>query len=1163
MNLVTCARSRVPGRRHVFFWALALVLAALPALNAAEFETVDKLTANGFSLLKSSAEVRGLLGVSTGVPYAALDVVSTGTASNIYAQIWRNGGGVEVASMTSTGVLYATFPPGAGGDHLGNHTATADLNMTAHSVLSVASVTMVGTGLQLGTDLTSSANGLFISTAGQVFTLGLGNGAALPNARGIGAVDLQTKRTTSVQVASGTYAVISGGYANTASGDAAAVAGGWGNTASGLRSFAAGNGNTASGAYASVTGGTDSTASGSHAVIGGGNTNEASGDHSAALGGLWSTASGNYSAVGAGYQNTASGSYSSVLGGNTNTAAGGSSTVFGGEENVAQGFGSLAGGMGYNYAGGDDSIVLSAYSTTTAYGSAIVGGEDHFASGDHSAVVGGYDNTVSGDQAFIGGGDTIDVRGEYSGNVGGRYNIVHGSNSFVGGGSNNQAFGFYTAILGGDFNWAYANESAVVGGNANGAYGEASAILGGVNNRTYGFGSIVLGGDRNHAAGDYSLAAGRTSSSTANGSFTWADSQGGTTVRTINNIADRTLFKNRGGFMITGSTNTYMTGGGDRGVLVTGDGLLGISTGVPYAALDVVSSATASNVYAQIWRDGGGVIVASMTSQGTLFTTAVGKGDNLGNHTATQNLNMVAFGVNTSSAVTAASYQIAGSTVLAILGGDGSIAVGPNSSAFSTGNYNVFVGSGAGHSNTSGRRNTFVGAAAGYSNDNDQINTFIGSESGYSNNAGWGNVFVGDTAGYSNTSGSENTIMGGYMTGYENTSGWGNVFLGNYSGQSNTEGDKNTFIGYGSGEFNVTGEGNVAVGYSAGDANEAGSFNAILGHEAGYSVESSSNTLMGYRSGYNLWTGGRNILLGYQAGYNLESGAGNIVIGYDRNASAENASNELNIGDVLFGKLDDRTIGISTRVPQAALDIVSTGTAANVYAQIWRNGSGVVVASMTSEGKLFADGSGLTGVNAATGGTGGDNLGTHIATQTLNMSGFDIVGVATITVSGYVGISTAVPQAALHVVGGGASYANALIVDTQKADGGTIILGNDSDSGDQVRVGVNGYLRSQAGRFGIDTTGNPLTFEISESEKMRVAASGAVGIGTNNPLAGLEVRSYSDGNYTAVVSTSATAGIYSVAVSSTGITHVNNLVIENRTSDPAAPVTGQIWFRVD
>ena len=75
---------------------------------------------------------------------------------------------------------------------------------------------------------------------------------------------------------------------------------------------------------------------------------------------------------------------------------------------------------------------------------------------------------------------------------------------------------------------------------------------------------------------------------------------------------------------------------------------------------------------------------------------------------------------------------------------------------------------------------------------------------------------------------------------------------------------------------------------------------------------------------------------------------------------------------------------------------------------------------------------------------------------------------------------------------------------------------------------------------------------------------GGVNITTNTFVNGsLQVQSYSAGDYSLRVSTSSTAGQYSIAVSSIGITNINNLVLENRTSDPTPPVTGQIWLRVD
>ena len=64
------------------------------------------------------------------------------------------------------------------------------------------------------------------------------------DARGTDAVDLQTNRAASSQVASGLRSVVSGGNNNTAGGDNSAIGGGAGNTATGQYSFAHGQNST-------------------------------------------------------------------------------------------------------------------------------------------------------------------------------------------------------------------------------------------------------------------------------------------------------------------------------------------------------------------------------------------------------------------------------------------------------------------------------------------------------------------------------------------------------------------------------------------------------------------------------------------------------------------------------------------------------------------------------------------------------------------------------------------------------------------------------------------------------------------------------------------------------------------------------------------------------
>jgi hypothetical protein len=203
----------------------------------------------------------------------------------------------------------------------------------------------------------------------------------------------------------------------------------------------------------------------------------------------------------------------------------------------------------------------------------------------------------------------------------------------------------------------------------------------------------------------------------------------------------------------------------------------------------------------------------------------VGAGDNLGNHTATQNIKLSGYwlsgdggnegvyvandgnvGIGTSSPaaklsvngdINAASvYRISGNTVLSVYG------------------YNTFVGLGAGAVNT-GWYNTFSGNNSGYSNTTGSDNTFSGNWSGNYNTTGYNNTFSGSSAGLHNTTGYNNTFSGGGAGLYNTTGNW-NTFSGYCAGSSNTTGNSNTFLGYSAGRQNTTGSGDVFIGYNAG-----------------------------------------------------------------------------------------------------------------------------------------------------------------------------------------------------------------------------------------------------------------------------------------------------------------------------------------------------------
>lgn len=405
------------------------------------------------------------------------------------------------------------------------------------------------------------------------------------------------------------------------------------------------------------------------------------------------------------------------------------------------------------------------------------------------------------------------------------------------------------------------------------------------------------------------------------------------------------------------------------GGLIFGDlsaGRVGISTASPGATLHVNGQFKITD-----GSQGAGKVLTSDAAGNATWQPGGGGGDNLGSHVATTTLQMGSYGVNTSSDITAARYQIAGSTVLAVLPGVASLGVGLDAGRMNTGPYNSFLGYRAGYSNTTGWDNTFLGYAAGqsnttgwdntflgrgagYSNTTGDSNSFMGADAGFANTTGSSNSFLGDDAGYWNTTGNFNSIIGnragysnttgssnsffGYGAGISNTTGSSNSFLGFYAGQANAAGGDNSFLGYGAGYSNTTGNSNSFIGSYTGYYTRTGSANAIFGNAAGYGVLTnsfSSSTIMGYQAGYGLTTGSDNILLGFRAGYGITTGTGNIVIGYAKDTSAPAASNELNIGGLIYGDLSAGKVGIGTAGPQSSLH-VSDGK----YAQFEDNNAG-------------------------------------------------------------------------------------------------------------------------------------------------------------------------------------------------------------------------------
>jgi len=269
-------------------------------------------------------------------------------------------------------------------------------------------------------------------------------------------------------------------------------------------------------------------------------------------------------------------------------------------------------------------------------------------------------------------------------------------------------------------------------------------------------------------------------------------------------------------------------------------------------------------------------------------------GDNLGNHTATQNINLnnhwlSGDGTDKGVYVTSAGNVGAGtnspSEKLHVagnlkLGGD------IKSDRWLNSDSNTFLGVGAvGAGNLShtsadqGRFNTALGYSTLYSNTTGFYNSAVGAGALHSNTTGISNSAMGVNALNLNTTGGWNAAFGVNALLY-NTTGSSNSALGGWALLSNTTGSSNSAVGVQALYSNTTGTNNVAVGDFALNSNTTGNYNAAVGSSALY-----SNTEGTYNSAFGPWalrsntTGYNNSAFGGGALYSNTNGTNNSAMG--------------------------------------------------------------------------------------------------------------------------------------------------------------------------------------------------------------------------------------------------------------------------------------------
>lgn len=347
-------------------------------------------------------------------------------------------------------------------------------------------------------------------------------------------------------------------------------------------------------------------------------------------------------------------------------------------------------------------------------------------------------------------------------------------------------------------------------------------------------------------------------------------------------------------------------------------------------------------------------------------------------------------------------------------------------------------------------------------------------------------------------------------------------------GNETMTGAFNIAIGESALSQNNTGSGNVVMGNNAALLNTTGSSNVAIGQAALLLNNGDTNTAVGQGAGI-VSNGTSNTFIGYGAGNAQTAGDNNILIGQLANVANTTGSNQLSIGNWIYG--DNGSIGVGTPTPDDDFEVVNAaGAGVSVDTE---SGSGAEARLTVQTG----DGSGTWGESVLYLNTGGDSLGQQwwmfMDDSTLNelgdanrlgfYDGTDIV-MSLDGDSNRLGIGTTTPATALHVEhslnsAGGIRVSN---YSTGTAAISQLLFQNASSTGGIGLLGPNFALPNLANRLGVvadpglsglylgtHATGQDIVFNtggfVSANERMRISATGEIGIGTPTPTERLDV----------------------------------------------------------
>ncbi|MFN3697492.1 MAG: beta strand repeat-containing protein, partial [Pseudobdellovibrio sp.] len=488
--------------------------------------------------------------------------------------------------------------------------------------------------------------------------------------------------------------------------------------------------------------------------------------------------------------------------------------------------------------------------------------------------------------------------------------------------------------------------------------------------------------------------------------------------------------------------------------------------------------------------------------------------------------------------------------------GSNNVASGLGSLNFNTtGSNNIAVGSLSLRSNTVGQGSVAVGTSSMYGvsasvTSNISANTAIGFRSLYgsgtiANNTGVSNTALGARALYGMSSGSGNIGVGA-NAGSAITTGSFNVVIGSVSASAIATSSNNVLVadGQGNERFRINSSGNMGLGVTSpsyrldvsGDVNVTGNFrvNGVIlsGGGGGGTVSSvtSANSYLTITSGtttpvltLNVGTSANTVAAGDDTRI---TGALQTSNNLSDIASSATARTNLGLGN---SGVTAGTYGSANAVPAITVDALGriTNATSNAYQYADTINYGILRAPSGSNLTISSGNLSMTASNVISA------LGyTPANSATVTSSQWTTSGTTINYINGNVGIGTNTPTSTLHVgganpsmqvgnifelgvvgdkmrVGRGASQSLRPVIEiygsTDDIGLGALMGSIDFRDGDtDIKVGsIQSVVEDSGAGSGailIQTSSNSVL-----SEKMRVTASGNVGIGVSSPSAKLQV----------------------------------------------------------